>query len=225
MTKFGIFSDLHFDHHALWDFDPAAYDVDLWLNAGDTATNMLIREYFITKGCPNQFFILGNHDFWNQDIHPPASYCHTREIEGIKIAGAPLWTDLSNPLDWLKYKDGLVDCRYMPIWKWNQSVYMEHHEYQKKFLFESGADIIISHHAPSYLSVSDQYRGDMYNCCFATELSEDILKMEKPPKLFIHGHMHSPKDYMIGKTRVICHPRGYPGENNFKDYKPLVVDI
>jgi hypothetical protein len=56
-------------------------------------------------------------------------------------------------------------------------------------------------------------------------MEDDILNMYKPPKLWIHGHTHDSFDYMVGETRVICHPKGYPKENNYDGYKPLVIEI
>jgi hypothetical protein len=32
-------------------------------------------------------------------------------------------------------------------------------------------------------------------------------------KLWTHGHTHDPFDYMVGKTRVVCNPRGYAGHD------------
>ena len=40
-----------------------------------------------------------------------------------------------------------------------------------------------------------------------------IVNMPKPPKLWIHGHMHNRSDYMIGDTRIVCNPRGYAGHD------------
>jgi predicted phosphodiesterase len=44
--------------------------------------------------------------------------------------------------------------------------------------------------------------------------------------LWIHGHTHDPFDYEINGTRVICNPRGYPGENaSWTSRAALVVEI
>ena len=44
--------------------------------------------------------------------------------------------------------------------------------------------------------------------------------------VWIHGHVHSSFDYNIGKTRIICNPRGYESYSgaceNF-DYDPKFV--
>lgn len=29
--------------------------------------------------------------------------------------------------------------------------------------------------------------------------------------LWVHGHVHESFDYWIGRCRVVCNPRGYPG--------------
>ena len=35
---------------------------------------------------------------------------------------------------------------------------------------------------------------------------------EHQPKLWIHGHSHDRCDYLLGKTRVVANPLGYPNE-------------
>lgn len=225
--RIGIFSDLHLDHAAyIYDFEQHD-DVDLWINAGDTATAPLLKNYFIEKVLPKQFWIDGNHDLYSHSVvkvvSDPDSYCVTHRQDGILIAGAPLWTDLSNGLDWHRYRTQLIDCKYIEDWTFEK--YMWHHCHQKDFLLSSGADIIVSHHLPSYLSINAKWIMSDCNSSFAVELSDRILSMPKPPKLWVHGHSHDSCDYMIGETRVISNPRGYPGEGNFRNYKPIFVDI
>jgi hypothetical protein len=42
--------------------------------------------------------------------------------------------------------------------------------------------------------------------------------------LWIHGHLHRADDYVIGSTRVLCNPRGYPDEST--GFVPdLVVEV
>lgn len=66
---------------------------------------------------------------------------------------------------------------------------------------------VVTHHAPSYQSISREYASDDVNGAYASDLDELIL--ETQPNLWIHGHMHRSFDYMIGNTRVVCNPRGY----------------
>jgi hypothetical protein len=51
---------------------------------------------------------------------------------------------------------------------------------------------------------------------YASNLSEFILDHPRI-KAWTHGHMHQQFDYMVGDTRVVCNPRGYPGEVEFDD--------
>jgi Icc-related predicted phosphoesterase len=49
----------------------------------------------------------------------------------------------------------------------------------------------------------------------------DELILEHQPCLWIHGHTHESFDYEIGKTRVICNPRGYAPIEINKEFKPV----
>jgi Icc-related predicted phosphoesterase len=72
-------------------------------------------------------------------------------------------------------------------------------------------DIVVTHMAPSFLSVHEKYKNDMnINGSYASDLSELIL--DTKPELWFHGHMHDSFDYTIGNTRILCNPRGYVGE-------------
>ena len=61
------------------------------------------------------------------------------------------------------------------------------------------------------------------NGAFVSNLDEFI--MDHPQiKLWTHGHVHNVFDYTIGETRVVCNPRGYPGENTEWDAN-LMVEV
>lgn len=83
--------------------------------------------------------------------------------------------------------------------------------------------IIVTHHAPSLRSIPKSYRTDSLSAAYASHL--DSFVESSGAKLWIHGHIHTQQDYMIGNTRVICNPRGYPNEPNEDFIQDLVVDI
>lgn len=218
--KLGIFSDLHLEFGG-WDYTPE--EGIFYINAGDTHPYHEHRVRLANKFGDNYFSIMGNHDYYRGSFQGAEGDLHSRIHNGIKISGAVLWTELT-PAEWMMYKLSLVD--YAHINHLTYDHYINTHKIHKKFLMECGADVIVTHHSPSYQSVSDRFKGDSLNCCFATELHDDILSMSKPPKLWIHGHMHNRSDYMIGDTRVIAWPRGYPRENAwYQNYEPLIVEI
>ena len=86
--------------------------------------------------------------------------------------------------------------------------------------------VVITHHAPSFMSVNDRYKGDtLMNGGYASELGEFILDHENI-KLWCHGHMHDPVDYMIGTTRIVANPRGYVGQEDTDRFNPnFVVEL
>lgn len=225
--KIGIMSDLHMyrtvkTDETPWDFEPKA-DV-FYICAGDICEDDDDRHRWVQKYAKQMFAINGNHDYYGGHFTDALLCFKTQEVNGIKIAGATLWTDLSKNIDWVMYVNGLIDCRY--IKGVTQQLMMETHEAHKHFLFNSEADIIVSHHTPSLQSVHQRYSGSPFNSSFSNNLDEQILAMKKPPKLWIHGHTHDRFDYMIGETRVICHPRGYRGEHSdYYEYEPLIVEI
>ena len=89
-------------------------------------------------------------------------------------------------------------------------------EYIKKMVEENKHKpiIIMTHHAPSPHSIDAKYEGSLLNAAFASNLNGYIL--EHPEiRLWCHGHVHNPCDYILGETRVVCCPFGYNNENNF----------
>ena len=41
--------------------------------------------------------------------------------------------------------------------------------------------------------------------------------------LWIHGHTHASCDYLIGKTRVLCNPRGYAPDDLNPCFDPYLI--
>jgi predicted phosphodiesterase len=70
----------------------------------------------------------------------------------------------------------------------------------------NGKTVVVTHHLPSLQSVASRYRNDPLTAAFASNC-DDLLELGAD--LWIHGHTHDPCDYVAGKTRVVCNPRGY----------------
>lgn len=85
--------------------------------------------------------------------------------------------------------------------------------------------IVVTHHAPSMVSVPREYKNSETTPCYASNL-EDFILDHPNIKLWCHGHIHQASDYEIGNCRVICNPRGYVKycENSGFD-KDLMVDV
>lgn len=83
---------------------------------------------------------------------------------------------------------------------------------------------MVTHHAPSLRSVPTEWRDDLMSAAYASNL--DWLVEESGAALWVHGHIHSSADYMIGRTRVVCNPRGYWPDQPNPAFRPdLVVEV
>ncbi len=87
----------------------------------------------------------------------------------------------------------------------------------------ASTDVVVTHHLPSPQSVAEQFKRDPDNCFFVCDVEDVILARQ--PQLWLHGHTHTPFDYRIHDTRVVCNPLGYRGERGVDAYKPLTLDI
>jgi len=83
-----------------------------------------------------------------------------------------------------------------------------------------GTTVVITHHAPSALSVHPKFAGSPLNACFASHL--DRLLDGALAQLWIHGHMHHSVDRQVRGTRLLCNPRGYApgGQVENPDFDP-----
>lgn len=223
MILIGILSDLHLDF-GNWDFKEK--EKVNYINAGDICHTNLMRDWFNSKH-PNIMTITGNHDYYGSHAlrwENAPTHVYKWERDGHIIRGAALWTHMKTDYDFWLYGRSLNDVSFIKGMTYEN--YNETHRIHKEWLFSGDADILVMHHAPSYLSVSPKYKGDEANQFFANDLDQEIKNLTKKPKLIIHGHMHNPSDYMIGETRVICNPRGYPGETTYyNEYEPRIIEI
>jgi hypothetical protein len=149
------------------------------------------------------------------------------------LFGATLWTDFDgNPVAAIQAQRCMND--YNLITRADEELTAEHilAEHQRSLghlkdwlekANETGLKVIVmTHHAPSYQSVENQYRGDLLNAAYANRLDTLVEKVD----LWVHGHTHHSFDYRIGKGRVICNPRGYYPRDLNRDFNPhLLVEV
>lgn len=150
-------------------------------------------------------------------------------IGNCRIVGATLWTDYalrntggsSFPA---KYACQNAMNDHVKI-RWGQGDFRKvspgdlerlHHQH-KSFIEETlnlhhdGPTLVMTHHAPSEMSVKFREKEEMIDHAYASNLENLILDCE--PQVWVHGHTHNPEDYEIGTTRVLSNPKGYPGQD------------
>lgn len=89
------------------------------------------------------------------------------------------------------------------------------HSIQKSWLKKkleepfNGVTVVITHMAPSMLSVADKFGEASTSAAYASRLDGLVAKAN----LWVHGHMHESLDYQLGNCRVVCNPCGYIARN------------
>ena len=168
----------------------------------------------------------------------------TVKIDDITFFGGTFWTDMNkgDPVSMNVIKQGMSDFHcikfsdsvkiqdvYGSYWtskfspQYAKSIFHETVEKLKQFS-EANPDekiVVVSHHAPSELSIDEYYKDEYHmNGAYHSRLSDFILDHPNI-KAWVHGHVHCQKDYMIGGTRVLCNPRGYKGyEERAEEFDP-----
>jgi predicted phosphodiesterase len=84
------------------------------------------------------------------------------------------------------------------------------------------ATVVVTHHAPSPRSMDPRYSETLTSAAFVTDCESVVRK--SGAAVWIHGHVHRSFDYHVGPTRLVCNPRGYPGENETFD-PGLIIDV
>lgn len=161
------------------------------------------------------------------------------DLRGVRFVGSTLWSavDVSCPVKADKMKLIMNDFHAIKYCddKGNYrkfSPYDVYREHKVSRLFLEGAlaaarddrrdCVVVTHHAPSLRSIHAKYADETdMNTLYATDLE---YLMTDNVKLWCHGHTHTAFDYTIGGTRVVCNPRGYPGENSGVSLG-LVIDV
>lgn len=238
-----LYSDLHLDHYsdkgAKFLKEIKHQTADVAVLAGDITTGKFadnFRKLFLQfkDQYAHTLVIPGNHEPYGtspqqversynlalkdiDNVHVLDSKLIT--IDGQRFIGGTMWY-IDGPMNAV-FEGMMNDIHYIKGFKpW---VYNKQQEFElllRKELMKD--DVVITHHLPSYKSVNERYRGSSLNRFFVCEM--DWIIYERKPKLWLHGHSHSPCDYFIEETRVVCNPRGYPRENSAV-YGPKEIEL
>lgn len=80
--------------------------------------------------------------------------------------------------------------------------------------------VVVTHFMPSPQMIDPAFAGSLLNSYFCVNM-EEYMGFDG---VWVCGHTHSSSDIMIGKTRVVCNPKGYGSENpQFKE--DLIIEI
>ncbi|CAB4131515.1 Calcineurin-like phosphoesterase domain, ApaH type [uncultured Caudovirales phage] len=238
--KVQILSDLHLNAHmdkgkSFIASLPTDLNADVLIIAGDVATQrngirdnalQMLSDHY--RAPTNILCVLGNHDFWGptppRDLvidnlpHPNTvvvSEYRSYETGSKRILAGVMWFPTTA-------NRGTNDFELVPEfvpWVFGQNKLF--YSFLKTELKEG--DIVVTHYAPSWKSVHPRFAGSPINACYISDMEDLIL--ERKPALWVHGHVHDSFDYMIGSTRVVCNPFGYPWQLNPKFNDRLIIEV
>jgi predicted phosphodiesterase len=196
-------------------------------------------------------YVGGNHELYGHDRHTelargreeaakhPNIHLLERDamlVGGVQVLGCTLWTDyryagVQEQARAMHYAARRISDHRMisaGTGAWSPEQALAEHEASQAWLAQQLAPpascprVVVTHHAPSRLSVQPRYREDLLTAAFASDLDDLVAKAD----LWVHGHLHAPADYRLGGCRVVANPRGYVGIKEDRAFDPaLVVDI
>jgi predicted phosphodiesterase len=228
-----VFSDLHLEEAP---FDPPAAASDVVVLAGDIHNGPAGIEWAKRTFAQPVLFVAGNHEPFDADFHGTAAAlraaaagsnvqvldCGAALIEGVRFLGCTLWSDFE-----LYGETGRTVAieamhRIAPDFRiitfgdrpFAPGDWLALHRAHRAWLEEelaapfAGPTVVVTHFLPHPASIAPHFAAHPLNPGFASQLEPLVARTT----LWIHGHTHAASDDVVGRTRVVCNPRGYPGE-------------
>ncbi len=249
--KLHILSDLHNEFEL---FEPPQTEADVIILAGDIHVAKKGIKWALNS-FPKKpiLYVLGNHEYYGR-AYPKhindlkqlteGTNLHILERDNLTLGdvtflGCTLWTNFElfgNPrlagsdatARMTDYRKIRVSPQYRKLRSldtaiihrqsvdWLSQQIQNLRENQKKF-------VVITHHAPSKQSIAEKDKENILSAAYASHL-DDFVETSNAV-IWIHGHIHHTQDYVIGKTRILANPKGYPDEPN-ANFKPdFIVEI
>lgn len=245
-----ILSNLHLE---LGDFTPPDTGADAAILAGDIHVQEHGIDWAVKHFSVPVYYVLGNYEFYGGHLDrmvkrlkqkATGTNVHVLECDeaiqdNVRFLGGTCWTDFSatgnlklamaearrTMSDYREIRAGMGLRKLRP--EDTQKKHTEFKAWLRKKLNEpfDGKTVVITHHAPSILSIAPEYL-DEFTHGSAAYVNRMEHLMGKPIALWVHGQTHSKFDYKIAGTHVVCNPRGYHGLRLNKKFDPaLVVEI
>ena len=214
-------------------------------NPADSVNGSLYLKFFerASKQFSRVLMVMGNHEHYNCSVDKTYDRItrwlpdnitlmedQTVKIDDWTFVGSTLWTDCNNsdPLTFQHLNIGMNDfivCRMnngADRFRSEEAakIHATSRQYINHIASEVGPDgkmFVITHHAPHEKSVDEKYKNDhVGNGGFRSNLF-DLIYDRPQIKYWVHGHMHNSSDYVLGETRIIANPRGYPYRVGFEN--------
>lgn len=180
-------------------------------------------------------YVPGNHDFYGDVLEDAIEALSQPIADGVivlqdqamaigdtQVFGCTLWSGMNlydevsntnsrlfldkhwSDYEWIKTRQGRLTTEHtMKLHATscdNIRAWARVHEGEKR--------LVLTHFLPSEKSAPERYAGNLENNAFSSRCEDLVMMVD----CWCHGHTHDKADYQIGESRVVCNPRGYPGE-------------
>ena len=235
MQRLLIASDFHTDINRRL---PTLAGADVLVLAGDVGQldALVLTIPLLCDLFPHIVYVAGNHEYYESSFdatHEVLSQLSAKfsnfhwlnngtvTIEGQRYVGTTLWFPETPRA--LGFAHGFTDFRFIAD-MWTR--FGEENTKAQKFLEDTVQpdDIVVTHHAPTPKSIHPQYKISVANIFYVCDMEHLIERVQ--PKLWVHGHMHTSVDVMLGDTRVLANPYGYESRGESESFNPdMIVEI
>ena len=251
--KIQIASDLHLEMRpgrrpAAGEFR-AAPDRDVLVLAGDIGTHTCAWDFVRQQlELSPVVCVPGNHEYysmqtrehtnseWKRKAHEHAGLHYLLAegvvIGGVRFWGAPWYSDFfgrrdSELIKKVRERVNDFEAQYDDHGQWSVVRHLNEHARQTRLLRQQAGrvDVVVTHWPPTRHATAPRFEGDELNGYFVND-REDLVR-EIGAQYWISGHVHDPHDVVLGDTRVIGNPIGYPRDfRRGPKYKPdLVIEV
>lgn len=228
-----VLSDLHLE---VAPFDPPAAAAEVVVLAGDIHNGAAGVEWARRHFAAPVIFVAGNHEPFDAEFHATATAlraaaagsnvhvldCGETVLGGVRFLGCTLWSDfaLYGPAGREIALESLrriaPDFRVIAFGgrRFTTDDWLALHHAHRAWLAArlaapfAGPTVVVTHFLPHPGSIAPRFATHPLNPAFASDLGPLLARAS----LWIHGHTHAARDYRVEGARVVCNPRGYPGE-------------
>lgn len=157
-------------------------------------------------------------------------------VDDIKIIGCTLWSSYfgGNPISMQDCELGMMDYRLIGSMDVDDMNYYNRHDsrtvtaefllnehrnsvqFIRNMLNSNTPTLILTHHAPTLVSLNKEHAGNGLDGAYASDLSDLILGYPQI-RYWVHGHTHTNVHYSVGDySYVVSNQRGYIREKSHR---------
>jgi predicted phosphohydrolase len=229
-------SDLHLEfpqNRSYLKNNPLQPVGDILELAGDIVPFTVLRKYedffsYVADHFEYAYWLPGNHEYYDFDLAVKCGVINEKIREnvflvnnisaihgGVTLLFSTLWSQISIANQW-QVERSMNDFHLIRFngsrftTQQYNSLHFECLDFIKGAIRDLNMEkvVVFSHHCPTFLNFSEEYKGDVLNEAFATELYDFIALSGIAYWGYGHHHNNIP-DFCIGNTQLITNQLGY----------------